>query len=296
MPAGPLRLSKHHAAGNDFLVLIDLADARRLSDAEVRALCDRHLGVGADGILRLLGATDDAAFEMELRNADGSSAEMSGNGIRCLVQAAVDAGVVPEGAVAVKTLAGLRKVDYETLSPGLGYATVDMGPAVLGPELDMDEPADVQRARSVDMGNPHIVLLCAPASDEVVKTVGGRLEKSVPGGANVEFAWRAVDTDVLNVRVFERGVGETLACGTGACAAAAAARSWAMVGSRVEVRLPGGTLDVQIADDSVVLSGPTRRVAEVVVRESDLAALVLEMVGGDQPRQPASPGEVVRLR
>lgn len=297
MSGGSLLLSKHHGAGNDFLVLIDLADRRPLSSGEVRALCDRHLGVGADGIVRVLGPSAGTALVMDLCNADGSVAEMSGNGIRCMVQAAVEAGIVPEGTVTVKTLAGLRRVDYETRAPGLGVAAVDMGPAVLGREIPVDEPIDVQRARSVDMGNPHIVLLCAPAGDDMVKSVGGRLDQAVPGGTNVEFAWRAVEPDSLNVRVFERGVGETLACGTGACAAAAAAHSWGVVGNQVSVRLPGGTLEVEMRAESVVLRGPTRKVAEVEVSESDLAELVLEMPGGRQPRRPeTSAGEVVRIR
>jgi diaminopimelate epimerase len=299
---GELRLSKHHGAGNDFLVFMDLADRRPFSATEVRALCDRHFGVGADGIVRVLAGGSSASLSMELRNADGSFAETSGNGIRCLVQAAIEAGVVAAGVVTVETVAGVRNVDYETIERGLGRAAVDMGPAILGPELAVDElavdeTAGVQRARSVNMGNPHIVLICARVGDEVLRTVGAHLAQSVPGGANVEFAWVDNGPEALDVRVFERGVGETLACGTGACAAAVAARAWELVGDHVEVHLPGGTLEVEMGRASVVLRGPTRKVAEVRIRESDLVELVGELVARHTPRESTGvPSEALGRR
>jgi diaminopimelate epimerase len=287
---GEIRLSKHHGAGNDFLVFMDMADRRPFSAIEVRAMCDRHFGVGADGIVRVLAGGSGAALSMELRNADGSFAEMSGNGIRCLAQAAIEAGVVAAGVVTVETVVGVRNVDYETVGPGLGRAAVDMGPAILGSELAIDDLAvdatvAVHKARSVDMGNPHIVLMCDRASDEVVSTVGACLARSVPEGANVEFAWRDTGPEALDVRVFERGVGETLACGTGAAAAVAAAHAWEMVGDRVEVHLPGGMLEVEVRRDSIVLRGPTRKVAEVMIRESNLVELVGEMLARQTPRK-----------
>ncbi|HUC36419.1 MAG TPA: diaminopimelate epimerase [Acidimicrobiales bacterium] len=280
---GDVRLSKHHGAGNDFLVFLDLGDRRRFSAAEVVALCDRHRGVGADGLLRVLDGGADATLAMELQNADGSEAAMSGNGIRCLVQAAVEAGVVAEGTVAVRTPAGVRTVEYEALGPGLGRATVDMGPVTLGPSLEVPEPAGVERARRVDVGNPHVVLLCSEVDDEAVRIAGARLERSVPGGTNVELVWRRAGPDSLWARVFERGVGETLACGTGACAAAAAAHGWGIVGARVEVHLTGGVLEVELGASSVALRGPTRKVADVTVREADLAQLVAEL---EEPGEP----------
>ncbi|MGD0320571.1 MAG: diaminopimelate epimerase [Acidimicrobiales bacterium] len=296
---GELRLSKHHGAGNDFLVFMDLANRRPFSATEVRALCDRHFGVGADGIMRVLAGGSGASVSMELRNADGSFAEMSGNGIRCLVQAAIEAGAVAEGLVGVMTDAGLCEVDFETVEPGFGRASVDMGPVALGPELAVavEELAGVERARSVDMGNPHIVLMCSRVGDEVVRIAGERLARSVPGGTNVEFAWIDVGTEALNLRVFERGVGETLACGTGACAAVAAARSWELVGDRVEVLLPGGKLDVEIGTASVILRGPTRKVADVAIRESGLARLVDELVARQTSRNSTGmPSEAVGRR
>jgi len=297
MPDGEIRLSKHHGAGNDFLVSMDLDDTRPFSTAEVRALCDRHRGVGADGVLRVLVGNGPAALSMDLRNADGSVAEMSGNGIRCLVQAAVESEVVATGDVAVMTGAGIREVAYEILAPGLGRASVDMGPAVLGPELRPEVPPGVETARSVDMGNPHLVLLLgAPADDQSVIGAGALLQGSVPGGVNVEFAWLAPRGDTVCVRVFERGVGETLACGTGACAVAAAVHSWGMVGDVVQVEMPGGTLEVLVGDDTVLLTGPVRKVAEVVVRAADLAELVSDLDGDGRATSSPLGGEVVGRR
>ncbi len=272
---GALRLTKHHGAGNDFLVLLDPDDRRPLSAAEVRALCDRHRGIGADGVLRAVAVGGPAALSMDLHNADGGVAEMSGNGIRCLVQAAVDAGMVAAGTVAVQTLGGLRSVEY-TAGPasGLGYAKVGMGRPTLGPDLGADVPAAVGWGQRVDMGNPHVVLFGAPADDETVRSVGPRFERSVAGGANVEFVWPGPHAGELTLRVWERGVGETLACGTGTCAAAVAAHARGAVGTRVRVHNPGGALDVEIGDTETTLAGPTQKVGDVTVDAVVLTRLV----------------------
>ncbi len=276
MGDGELRLTKHHGAGNDFLVLLDIDDGRRLSGAEVRALCDRHRGVGADGVLRATATgVAGAALAMELRNADGSVAEMSGNGIRCFVQAAAGAGLVGAGPVVVSTGAGLRSVDYRPGDePGLAYAGVEMGRAVLGAELAPDGVPGARRARLVDMGNPHVVVLGGPVDDGVVSGMGPRLEARHPDGANVEFAWPGPGAGDVSMRVWERGVGETLACGTGACAVVAAAHAWGEVESAARVHSAGGVLEVTLSDDGIVLAGPTRLVGAVTVDESVLAAMV----------------------
>ncbi|MDE3087362.1 MAG: diaminopimelate epimerase [Acidobacteriota bacterium] len=277
MDRGVLRLTKHHGAGNDFLVLLDAEGRRPLSRAEVAALCDRRRGVGADGVLRGLPGTDGARLRMELRNADGSVAEMSGNGIRCLVQAAVAAGWASPGEVAVDTDAGRRTVTFTPgPGPGLAHAEVAMGRALLGDELVLGEPAALERARAVDMGNPHVVLLlAAPPGDDDVTGVGARLEASVAGGANVEFLWAEPEggEGAFAMRVWERGVGETLACGTGTCAAAAAVASWGLAAGPFRVRNPGGVLEVTLTEAGAVLGGPTAHVADVVVAEAVLAAM-----------------------
>jgi diaminopimelate epimerase len=277
---GALRMTKHHGAGNDFLVLLDPDDRRPLSGPEVRALCDRHRGVGADGVVRGVSGTGTAALTMDLRNADGGVAEMSGNGIRCLVQAAVDAGMVVPGTVVVATLGGLRSVEYRPgPDPGAGYGRVGMGHAALGDELG-EPPAGARWAQRVGMGNPHVVMFGGPAPDDVVRSVGPRLERSVVDGANVEFVWPGPVPGELTLRVWERGVGETLACGTGTCAVVAAAHAHGECGTRVRVHNPGGPLDVELDGSGVFLGGPTQMVAAVTVEEAVLDSLVESLVRG----------------
>ena len=249
-----MTLEKYQALGNEFLIVVD-PDARKPLDVDmVRRLCDRRTGVGADGVIRVTPGRDGADLRMELRNADGSPAEMSGNGIRCMVLAARRAGMVSGPEVAVGTDAGLRQVWLKDEG-----VTVDMGRAVLGPERDHSSPG--WRQREVDMGNPHLVLLCPDPAEVHVAELGAKLEHLRPGGMNVEFIAPGPGPDELRFRVWERGAGETQACGTGACAAAAAAHAWGLVGRNVTVHNPGGDLEVEVGDDTMLLTGPAEHVA-----------------------------------
>jgi len=242
-----IRLEKYHGLGNDFLVLLDLGDRRPVEASEVRALCDRHRGIGADGVIRVTPGSGQATCAMELFNADGSRAEMSGNGIRCLAMAMVDAGLSGPRMV-VETDAGEKLVTVDED----GWASVDMGMAKV-------DAKDVGVA-FVDMGNPHTVVevedLDVPGLARRAQTWPGR---------NVEFVVIGPGPDELRMRVWERGVGETLACGTGACAAAAAAYVWGRVGSRVTVAQPGGNATVVLESETIVLSGPADHIATVEV-------------------------------
>ncbi len=269
-----LRLTKHHGQGNDFLVLLDPDNRHRLDAATARSLCDRHTGVGADGVIRATrGGPGDggAALCMELRNADGGIAEMSGNGVRCLAQAAVDAGLASGPTFVIRTLAGPRTV---TVRPdeeaGSMQVSVDMGGAEVGAEADVGAlepvlPDGGWRARTVNVGNPHLVLL-GPDLDAVdVASAGSSVQDAYADGINVEVVAVGPAAGELALRVWERGVGETLACGTGSCAAAAAARAWGVVGDRVLVHSPGGTHEVGLNGRGVVLAGPVRRICTVEV-------------------------------
>jgi diaminopimelate epimerase len=281
--SGPLRLTKHHGAGNDFLVVVDRDGTGALDPVLVAALCDRHRGVGADGVIRVAPSTgpDGADVTMELRNADGGPAETSGNGLRCLAQAAVDAGLVDGPTFRVGTEAGIRRVDYQPGVPGTGTASawVEMGVARLGPEQDLgsDAPtgsARVTVARRADVGNPHLVLIAGQWDEDVVDRLGPRLG-SDGAGRNVEFVTveaHGVEGPGLRLRVWERGVGETLACGTGSVAAAAVARAAGLSGDEVVVRNPGGALQVRFQGDEAWLGGPVHKVAEVEVDPVALTA------------------------
>jgi diaminopimelate epimerase len=261
--------TKHEGAGNDFIVVLDPTDSLRLSVGQVRLLCDRRRGVGADGIIRVAPGRLGCEVSMELRNADGGMAEMSGNGIRCLAQAAVDGGLVSPPRFTVATAAGARTVEFVAgEKPGWARASVDMGPVTLG----ADQPQDFEdrRARTADVGNPHLVLFGPDVAGVDIATLGPQLQSAFAGGINVEWITLASDGEgeVLELRVWERGVGETLACGTGSVAAAAAARSWGVVSPRgsVRVRNPGGTLEVLLgagAGDPAILAGPVRKVADI---------------------------------
>lgn len=257
-----LRLSKHHALGNDFLVVespagVDLSDL-------ARRVCDRRRGIGADGLL-VIHEADGYAARMEIRNADGTRAEMSGNGIRCFAQALM-ARCGPVETMMVLTDAGERSIDIRpTDHPATIEATVDMGRVV-----DLAEPSGwsaigAHRDRPVahlGLGNPHTVVGVDDVAAVDLEMLGRRLAE-----VNLEIVEPGPEVDGITMRVHERGVGITEACGTGACAAAVAARRWGLVpGSvgRITVHMPGGSVDVDVTDDGGVrLTGPATRVAEV---------------------------------
>jgi diaminopimelate epimerase len=214
---------------------------------------------------------------MELRNADGGVAEMSGNGIRCLAQAAVDAGLVAPPRFTVLTGAGVRTVTFTPdESPGRARASVDMGPVTLGPDQRQD--FEDRRARTADVGNPHLVLWGPEVQSVDIAALGPRLQEAFAGGINVEWIATVADDhgELLDLRVWERGAGETMACGTGSVAAAAAARSWGVIApaGTVRVRNPGGTLEVVLGEgpgDPAVLAGPVRKVADIEVHPGMLS-------------------------
>lgn len=271
-----MQLTKHHGLGNDFLVVLDDANAAPVvvDGALAVRLCERRRGVGADGLIHGARppAGSDADVVMHLFNADGSRAEMSGNGIRCLAQAVVghrhpDAiGEPGRFRVEIDTDTGRRSVVVErTGHPDEVRATVAMGSARPGPPL----PASVSellvdRHATIDMGNPHLVVLVAdPGAVDVVHQ-GSWLEQQFEHGANVEFI-AAPARDELVLHVWERGAGITEACGTGACAAAHVAHAWGLVDERVTVRMPGGAADVVLDGDLVTLIGPSVRIAACTV-------------------------------
>ena len=277
-----LSLSKYQASGNDFLV-IDELDAP-VGELDVPALSDRWLGVGADGLIRVRRGTT-APFAFGLTNADGSDAEMSGNGMRCLGAWLRDRGHVAHGAsFEVETAAGPRHVwltlDGATVgmgAPNFTMAAIPMrGPAW---ETFREQPFDVGdgrtlRATALSMGNPHLVLFTDEDPERYhLEHIGPALEhhELFPERTNVELARVATDGGI-DVRVWERGVGETLACGTGACAVAVAANESGQTGAEVVVRFRGGPLHVERrTDGEVLLGGPVGHVfdAEVDLDELD---------------------------
>ena len=277
-----MQLTKHHGLGNDFLVALEEVDGPLHGDATLaRRLCDRRRGIGADGFL--VGARPEVvAIEpaggavdvvMHLWNADGSRAEMSGNGIRCLGQAVAMARDDHEATYRVGTDAGVRElVVRDDADHRLAQVSATMGMVGPGPEV----PAEVSRRladsrhATVDVGNPHLVVLVADLGGVDLVGTGSFLETQFPAGVNVEFIALGDGHDRLELLVWERGAGVTEACGTGAVAAAHLAHAWGLVGREVQVCMPGGTAEVVLAaddrpDGEPVLIGPSQHIATIVV-------------------------------
>jgi diaminopimelate epimerase len=261
-----MRLTKHHGLGNDFLVLLDLAGQHPVSAADAVALCDRRTGIGADGLIRVTAGTGDADVTMQLLNADGSDAEMSGNGIRCLAQAVFQSGLVPRPVLRVATAAGLRTVtELSRTDDHTQQLSVEMGQAKVGEDAVELIGSAIARAVRVDVGNPHVVLEWAEAelpTGAALVALGARIDDATPGGTNVEIVRASGVADVLDMVVYERGVGPTQACGTGACATAAAAHRWGLSGERATVRMPGGPVEITLGDP-VLLTGDATSVGVV---------------------------------
>ena len=278
-----LRLSKYEASGNDFLLVDELnVPAGRL---DVPALCDRWTGVGADGLIRVARA-EGADFRFDLTNADGSAAAMSGNGMRCLGAFVCDAGDAERGMpIAVETPAGVRTVTCGEADAVVGMGEPNFTKAAIpmrGPawETFQRQPFDVHgvtfTATALSMGNPHLVLFLDEDPERFhVEHMGPMLESHelFPERTNVEFA-RIAEDGTADVRVWERGVGETLACGTGACAVAVAANEAGLAPRTTTIRFRGGPLEVERRDDGeVLLGGPVTKVFDAVVDLDRLAAV-----------------------
>ena len=283
-----LHLSKLHATANDFLVLADLearygpAGRPVLTPTQRAALCDRRRGVGADGLIRILPGGDGADCTMELTNADGGLAEISGNGLRCLAAAADRLGLVRDEHLVVDSAAGRRFVTVGRDSAGgpVTWAEADMGAVTFDPAaIPLDAPGAFDLEAVVDgatyrgdaagTGNPHFVVLVDDPARIPLERHGPLLEhdRRFPHRTNVEMI--SVDGGGLRMRVWERGVGETESCGSGACAAAAVAHRRGLVPARTVVHVPGGDLTVDLGA-TMKLGGPVVHVFDV---DLDVAGL-----------------------
>ena len=256
-----LRFEKWEKLSNDFVVLTASPELDVRPEL-ARMLCDRRRGIGADGVL-LVDARDRAARpRMVVLNADGSRPEMCGNGLRCVAAYLADAGWPAD--LTVETDAGPRRCQVSASRGGV-EVTIEMGRARTGEPLEVVLDGATHRFAQVDVGNPHAITF-APFDEPLVDRLGPVVAGAVPGGTNVEFC-RMVDGPVtqpvgIEVVVWERGVGRTLACGTGACAVAAAAcaEGRARYDVPLPIRLPGGELEVTVARDQALrMRGPARR-------------------------------------
>lgn len=279
-----MEFTKAHGTGNDFVVVGDLNDTIKPNADFVRAVCDRHFGVGADGLIRIAPA--EGGFFMDYWNADGTTAEMCGNGVRVVSRWLVDRGHAAGPVVQVHTRGGVKPVELQHDEHGaLSAFKVDMGPPTLeAPEIPVNatDPQHVSiealghsfDAICVSMGNPHAILFVESIDALPFEQLGPEIEVSplFPSKTNVEFVER-VGIDRLRMRVWERGVGETLACGTGACAVGVAAALRGLSSREVDIELPGGTLHIEWTEDSVFMTGPAVEVFEGKLPEAVTALL-----------------------
>jgi len=278
--------TKMQGAANDF-VLIETGDTHRQWSKLALAMCDRHLGIGADSLLLLL-PSEKADFGMRIFDADGSEAEACGNGIRCLAKYVFEKGLISTETdeITVETIAGIRKIKLEKRGGKLIEIWANMGkpglnadkiPATIKPgegdTVDIKSMLSYKANKEgvdltlnlVSMGNPHAVHFCQePVSEFPLSAVGPQVENMsvFPNRINFEVA-RVLSPNHLEARVWERGVGETLACGSGACAIAVASKLLGYTEHKVDIKLPGGTLDAEWnGDGEVILGGPAETVFE----------------------------------
>ena len=272
-----MRFVKMQGTGNDF-ILVEGHEDRAWTKLAL-AMCDRHFGVGADGVMLVL-PSGNADVRMRLFNADGSEAEVSGNGVRCLVKYAVERGLAKadRDRVTVESLSGLLVGEVQTEGGAVTGVRLSMGAPRFAPHevpvvaegehvLDLAVDVDGQRLRltCLSMGNPHAVLFYAqPIERYPLEQMGPKVEHHPAFPERMNFCVaRVLGRERMDVRVWERGVGETLACGSGCCAAMVAARLHNLVDDRVDIRQPGGTLVVEWdGSGEVFLTGPAEFVFE----------------------------------
>ena len=270
-----LEFTKMHGAGNDFVVLDGIRQTLPPIEPLAQRLCDRHFGIGADQLLVVRPSrAEAAAFRMEIFNADGSQVEMCANGIRAFYKYLRDRGHTGEDEIGVETLSGVVRPRWA----GPDLVTVDMGRPVLAPakipttlgEGDgpvLDVPLELEgeglSVSSVSMGNPHAVLYVEDPDQTAVERLGPRVEHhpAFPNRVNVEFV-TVVDRGRIRQRTWERGTGETLACGSGACAVAVVSMLRGVVDRAVRIELRGGELTIAWPDDEshVEMTGPAAEV------------------------------------
>ena len=284
----PSIVYKAHATGNDFVVYLDAEGTYEPTADEVRFLCDRHFGIGSDGLI-LIKPSDIADCEMDMYNLDGSQGAMCGNGIRCVAKYAYDYGIVNKTSISVATKSGIKYLDLTLGKDGkVALVKVNMGapiltsrqiPVVSTKEQVINEPLHVDgetyHITAVSMGNPHAIVYMDELKNLDIEKLGPKFENHInfPDRINTEFV-KVIDRHTLQMRVWERGSGETLACGTGACAVAVASTLNGLVDEDkpVTVKLLGGDLQIlwNRQENLVYMTGPATTVFDGEIDVSSL--------------------------
>ena len=258
-----MHFTKMHGLGNDYLYVYGEVP-ENISQLSIK-LSERHFGAGSDGMI-YISPSNKADFKMRIFNADGSEAKMCGNGIRCVGKYVYDKGYTDKKRLSVETLSGIKTLDMETSGGKVKSVTVDMGKAVYDKRMEIYAGGEKVVLTPVSVGNPHAVIFVEDIEKVPLTTLGPEIEHSdaFPGGVNVEFV-QVISPDRIRMRVWERGSGVTMACGTGACASvmASIAGNFCRYNEPVSVVLDGGTLKIQISpDNSVQMNGPAEFVYE----------------------------------
>jgi diaminopimelate epimerase len=269
-----LRFTKMHGLGNDFVVIDLITQRFKLKPHHIRKIADRHFGIGCDQVLTVeIPTQPDVDFCYRIYNAEGSEVEQCGNGARCFARFIRDKRMTGKQKIKVETLAGIIELELTENR----QVRVDMGEPILDPKripftadqqasnYALDVNGDTWQVGAVSMGNPHVIFPVTDADSAPVETIGPVTESHprFPQRVNVGFM-QIVDRDTIRLRVFERGVGETLACGTGACAAVVSGIVQGKLNTTVTVHLPGGNLSIhwQGPGQPVIMTGPAATVFE----------------------------------
>lgn len=257
-----LHFTKMQGLGNDYLYVY--GEPQDPSSLSIR-LSDRHFGAGSDGMI-WISPSGKADFKMRIFNADGSEAKMCGNGIRCVGKYVYDKGYTDKTRLTIETLSGLRTLTLQIEGGQAVGATVDMGKAQVGQDIPLEIDGAPLTCTPVSTGNPHAVIFVADIAAAPLESAGPKLQThpAFPGGVNAEFV-QVLDGTHLRMRVWERGSGVTMACGTGACAsvAAAVAKGHCPRGVPISVTLDGGTLTISIdGENNLLMTGPAETIYE----------------------------------
>lgn len=275
-----MKFTKMHGLGNDYVYVNCFEEKIDNPPAVARFVSDRHFGIGSDGLI-MINPSKTADFEMEMYNADGSRGEMCGNGIRCVAKYVYDYGLTDKTQISVETLGGIKYLDLTVEDGKVSLVKVDMGkpeleadliPIISEREQVIDEPIEVDgkeyHMTGVSMGNPHAVIYVDDVKGLDLEKIGPKFEnhERFPKRINTEFV-HCIDRQTVEMRVWERGSGETLACGTGACAVAVSSILNNLTDTQVTVKLLGGDLQIEWdrEKDRVFMAGPATVVFDGVI-------------------------------
>ena len=275
-----MKFTKMQGLGNDYVYVNCFEEKIENPPAVARYVSDRHFGIGSDGLI-MINPSEVADFEMEMYNADGSRGEMCGNGIRCVAKYVYDYGLTDKTQISVETLGGIKYLDLTVEDGKVVLVKVDMGkpelksdliPIISENEKVIDEPIEVDgqvyHMTGVSMGNPHTVIYVDDVKNLDLEKIGPKFEnhERFPKRINTEFV-HCIDRNTVEMRVWERGSGETLACGTGACAVAVASILNNLTDTQVTVKLLGGDLQIEWdrEEDRVFMTGPATVVFDGVI-------------------------------